>query len=151
MDANIANLNKNSIENVHTIEHPDSGGKTLQEILTNIDIKIIEEKEETLVLDIVGIEAPLANALRRIMLSEVSTMAIEDVNLWQNTSVIPDEVLAHRLGLIPIDVDPRLFRFKQPNEEHSADNCIRFKLHMICKRLEDGTIEGDKVMSGDLV
>ncbi len=36
-------------------------------------------------------------------------MAIEKVNLYQNTSIIPDEVLAHRLGLIPINVDPRLF------------------------------------------
>ena len=36
-------------------------------------------------------------------------MAIEKVNLYQNTSIIPDEVLAHRLGLIPINIDPRLF------------------------------------------
>jgi DNA-directed RNA polymerases I and III subunit RPAC1 len=41
--------------------------------------------------------------------SKIPTMAIEKVNLYQNTSIIPDEVLAHRLGLIPINVDPRLF------------------------------------------
>lgn len=36
------------------------------------------------------------------MLSEIPTMAIEKVNLWQNTSIIPDESLCHRIGLIPI-------------------------------------------------
>lgn len=36
-------------------------------------------------------------------------MAIHKVQVMQNTSIIPDEVLAHRLGLIPIKVDPRLF------------------------------------------
>lgn len=38
-------------------------------------------------------------------------MAIEKVLIANNTSVIQDEVLAHRLGLIPINVDPRLFEF----------------------------------------
>ena len=36
-------------------------------------------------------------------------MAIEKVYIYQNTSLIPDEVLAHRLGLIPIKADPRKF------------------------------------------
>ena len=43
------------------------------------------------------------------MLSEIPTMAIEKVNFWQNTSVLPDEVLCHRLGLIPIKADPSIF------------------------------------------
>lgn len=38
-------------------------------------------------------------------------MAIEKVLIANNTSVIQDEVLAHRLGLIPINVDPRLFDY----------------------------------------
>lgn len=39
-------------------------------------------------------------------------MAIEKVILRQNTSLIQDEVFAHRLGLIPIKVDPRCFKFR---------------------------------------
>lgn len=38
-------------------------------------------------------------------------MAIEKVLIANNTSVVQDEVLAHRLGLIPINVDPRLFDY----------------------------------------
>jgi hypothetical protein len=42
---------------------------------------------------------------------QVPTMAIEKVLIANNTSAIQDEVLAHRLGLIPISVDPRLFEY----------------------------------------
>ena len=59
--------------------------------------------------DLIGVDAAIANAFRRILLAEVPTMAIEDVYIWNNTSVIQDEVLAHRLGLIPIKADPAKF------------------------------------------
>lgn len=42
---------------------------------------------------------------------QVPTMAIEKVFIANNTSLIQDEVLAHRLGLIPIKADPRLFDY----------------------------------------
>lgn len=58
----------------------------------------------------VGVDAPIANALRRILLAEVPTIAIETVYVYQNTSIIADEVLAHRLGLVPLNVDPRVMR-----------------------------------------
>jgi len=48
------------------------------------------------------------------MISEVPTIAIEKVRIWQNLSVIADEVLAHRMGLIPIKADPNDFEFKDP-------------------------------------
>lgn len=38
-------------------------------------------------------------------------MAIEKVLMANNTSIVQDEVLSHRLGLIPISVDPRLFEY----------------------------------------
>ncbi|MEQ2178394.1 hypothetical protein GOODEAATRI_013650 [Goodea atripinnis] len=69
--------------------------------------------------DMVGIDAAIANAFRRILLAEVPTMAIEKVFIYNNTSIVQDEVLAHRLGLIPIKADPRLFEFK--NTVYSKD------------------------------
>ena len=75
---------------------------------------MLKSTQDTLVFDIVGIEAPLANALWWIMISEVPTIAIEKVRIWQNLSVIADEVLAHRMGLIPIKADPNDFEFKDP-------------------------------------
>ncbi|XP_052481955.1 uncharacterized protein LOC128035914 isoform X3 [Gossypium raimondii] len=62
------------------------------------------------------------------------TMAIEKVLIANNTSVIQDEVLAHRLGLVPIRVDPRLFDYLSENDQPNEKNTIVFKLHVQCKR-----------------
>lgn len=43
--------------------------------------------------------------------AQLPTMAIEKVFIANNTSLIQDEVLAHRLGLVPLKVDPRLFNY----------------------------------------
>lgn len=50
---------------------------------------------------LIGVDASIANAFRRILIAEIPTLAIETVFVNNNTSVIQDEVLAHRLGLIP--------------------------------------------------
>ncbi len=52
-----------------------------------------------------GASPAFANALRRAMISDVPTLAIEDVKIYDNTSALFDEMLAHRLGLIPITTD----------------------------------------------
>ncbi len=52
-----------------------------------------------------GTSQPFANALRRAMIGEVPTLAIEDVRIYDNTSALFDEMLGHRLGLIPIRTD----------------------------------------------
>jgi len=68
------------------------------------------QKEKTNIGEIFKFEikAPMSfsNALRRIMISEVPTYAIENVYIYENTSSMYDELLAHRLGLIPIKGKP---------------------------------------------
>ena len=71
--------------------------------LANIEIK--SKTKEELVFDITGVDPTIVNTLRRIMIAEIPTMAIETVIINQNTSIIPDEVLAHRLGLTPLVSD----------------------------------------------
>lgn len=56
-----------------------------------------------------GATPAFANALRRSMIGEVPTLAIEDLRIYDNTSVLFDEILAHRIGLIPIKTDLSLF------------------------------------------
>lgn len=103
---------------------------SLKYFIEHCDIKVKSLTSEDIVFEIKGIEPPLANALRRIMIAEIPTMAIEKVEMWQNTSVIPDENLAHRMGLVPIAADPRIFEFKQEGKPHTAENSLRFRLHV---------------------
>jgi len=58
-----------------------------------------------------GVDAAIANALRRILLAEVPSMAVEDVWFHQNSCIVQDEILALRLGLTPLNLDSRLFQF----------------------------------------
>ncbi|EFO27840.2 hypothetical protein LOAG_00653 [Loa loa] len=118
--------------------------------ISKIKVFIINESEDGMALefDLVGVEAPIANAIRRIFIAELPTMAIEKVYLYQNTSIIPDEVLSHRLGLLPIKADPRLFKMPLAqvvgidesgvdcNEEPAGDperNLI-FEIKVTCSR-----------------
>ncbi|HXX73238.1 MAG TPA: DNA-directed RNA polymerase subunit D [Candidatus Acidoferrales bacterium] len=79
-----------------------------------MEIKILEEKDNSLRFLLGGVSHAYANALRRAMIAEVPAMAIDDVIILENTSVLYDEVIAHRLGLIPLKTD--LDAFVLPEE-----------------------------------
>ena len=82
-------------------------GRSLSDYMRGMRIDIQHKSEEELQFDMIGVDAAIANAYRRIMIAEVPIMAIEKVYMMNNTSLMPDEVLAHRMGLIPIKADPR--------------------------------------------
>jgi DNA-directed RNA polymerase I and III subunit RPAC1 len=97
-----------------------------------------------------GVGPAVANAFRRILLSEVPTVAIEKVFIVNNTSVVPDEVLAHRLGLVPIAVDPRLFEYRGDGDAASESNTVVLRLAVRCSRAPDGQLVADRVTSDQL-
>lgn len=89
----------------------------------------------------------VANALRRVMIAEVPTIAIDLVEIEINTTVLNDEFIAHRLGLIPL-VSDRAWEMKRPfevSDEESELSEIYFSLHVKC--LSDNTLD---VTSDDL-
>lgn len=66
---------------------------------------------------------------------QVPTIAVENVYVWNNTSVIQDEVLAHRIGLVPLNADPSYFEFKSSPQDQATDrNTLVFKLDVTCTR-----------------
>lgn len=96
---------------------------------------------------LVGVDAAITNAFRRILIAELPTLAIEDVYIIKNTSIIQDEVLAHRLGLIPLKGNPEAIRnmtwYKKPESgepeetSHTDYNTVVLELNVQCEWAPD--------------
>lgn len=67
------------------------------QVLTNDDRKISVKLK--------GVSSHYANALRRICLNGIPVFAIDTVDIIENSSVLPDEGIAHTLGLIPLKTE----------------------------------------------
>ena len=78
---------------------------------SNFRIAVSKIEGLNMEFDLIGCDAAVANAFRRILIAEVPTMAIERVYVVQNTGIVQDEILAQRLGLVPIRADPRDFEW----------------------------------------
>lgn len=111
-----------------------------------IDIRHIEGMD--MEFDLIGLDPCFPNAFRRILLSDVPTMAFDRIELYNNTSIIQDEVLAHRLGLIPLKADPRLFEYRPMKDGKMAEatetDTLKFELKVKCswnnKRTKEDTV-----------
>lgn len=114
-----------------------------------MSIKIVESEEDELTFDLMGVDASIANALRRIMIAEVPTMAIEHVYIEMNSSIIHDEVLSHRLGLIPIKVDPLEFVERNDGEDPTSANTIVFSLDVTCPQRRPPSSSSSSTSSSD--
>ena len=74
-----------------------------------MNAKILKEEDEIMQLSISKSDFETANSIRRACMNLVLTMAIEDVEILENNSALYDEVLAHRLGLIPLTTDLKTY------------------------------------------
>ncbi len=80
---------------------------------SRLAVDIIKSSDSKIVVRFKGYPIQYINALRRIAMVEVPIMAIDDVIIYENSSVMHDEILAHRLGLVPLTTP--LNRFNMPN------------------------------------
>jgi DNA-directed RNA polymerase subunit D len=74
-------------------------------------IQILSRKGNMMRFVVEGITPALANTLRRIMISEIPVLAIEWIDIRDNTSVVFDEIVAHRMGLLPLKFEPGKLNF----------------------------------------
>jgi len=107
-----------------------------------VDVKELKPKKA--VIRIEDTSSYFVNSLRRIMLADLPKLAVDNVVIYDNTSALFDEIVAHRLGSVPIPTDLSLLTFKDECvcKGKGCPNCtVRYTL----SKEGDGTI-----YSGDL-
>jgi len=119
----------------------------IKKLSSKLTMKVVKLNKLDMEFDMIGFDPALVNALRRVLLSDVPCMAIEKIHMYQNTSIMQDEVLAHRLGLLPLTADPREFEWTPLDwtpETGTEKNTIEFSLQVKCSK---GSNPGEHVNS----
>ncbi len=111
-------------------------------------IEILNKTDMKVRFLVSGIKPSFAGALRRIMMTEVPTMAIEWVDFKKNDSVMPDEVLANRLGQVPLTFDSKAYIL--PNDcKCKNEGCSRCQVKLSIKKKGPGIVYSDDIKSAD--
>lgn len=153
MQPQIVGINAETVTNVTSTDYP--GHYPGEDHSWDVDVfrsqfKVVfhSNGQHDASFSLIGLDASIANAFRRIMIAEIPTLAIEDVWVNNNTSVIQDEVLCHRLGLIPFKGDKHGIHewmkwYKKPGPDeapfaNSMDyNTVKLELDVECTRQPD--------------
>lgn len=120
-------------------------------------IKILDAKDESLQFLLEDTAPAFANALRRVLIADVPKMAIEDVEFhlgpirgedgkeYESVSPLFDEMIAHRLGLIPVPTDLALYNPRETCPSCKGEGCPNCTIIYSLNKRGPGT-----VTSGDL-
>jgi len=114
-----------------------------------LEVKVLEKDDLNMRLLIKGVDTSFINAIRRNVLTEVPCMAIDEVVIIENSSVLNDEIIAHRLGLIPLKTDLDSYNLPEECTCKSEFGCNLCRVTLtLDKEAKEGTIT---VYSGELV
>lgn len=75
-------------------------------------IKVIEKGKDFIRFEVNGISVEMANAIRRTILREIPILAVDYVDFHENTSAFFDEIIAHRIAMIPLKFNPETINFR---------------------------------------
>ena len=110
-----------------------------------MEVKILEKDNEKIKFIVEGINSALAGELRKIMMTQMPTLAIEWIDFVKNDSALWDEVIANRLGLIPLKYKMKFYNFKDKCK-CNGKGCTHCQVSLKLKKKGPCT-----VYSGDLV
>ncbi|HXW36854.1 MAG TPA: DNA-directed RNA polymerase subunit D [Nitrososphaerales archaeon] len=114
-----------------------------------IRTKLLQDTGNSVSLQLEGIDRSYANAVRRFCIAEVPSMAIDDVVILENSSVLYDEILAHRLGMVPIKTDLDRYVLPEKCDCGSPLGCAKCRVLFVLDAV--GKEKVSTVYSGDLV
>lgn len=112
-------------------------------------VDVIEKSADRIVVKFNNVPRQYVNSLRRLAISEVPTLAIDDVVMLENSSVMHDEAVAHRLGLVPLRTDPGRFVMPHECDCKSTLGCSKCRVLLVLD--SEATDKTKVVTSGELV
>lgn len=118
------------------------------EFKMNIEILEQDKKKGKISFLLKGTDAYFANLLRRLIVEEVPVLAIEDVEFKNNDSALYDEIVAHRLGLIPINTDLKSYNLPE-DCTCKGEGCAKCQLKMVIKANKMGYVYSEELKSKD--
>lgn len=113
-----------------------------------MQIKKIKYKPEKGVFLFKDTEPYYINTLRRTLINDVPTMAIDEINFVENGSALYDEMIAHRMGLIPLTTDLKGYNVKE-NCKCKGKGCARCQLVFKLDKTGPCTVYASDLKSGD--
>ena len=110
--------------------------------------KLSEDKKNGKISLLIATDEVFANTIRRVILEEVPTLAIEDVEFKDNSSALYDEMVALRLGLIPIKTDLKSYNLPA-NCKCTGVGCAQCQLQITLKANKKGYVFAEEAISAD--
>jgi DNA-directed RNA polymerase subunit D len=111
-------------------------------------IKILSKDERKIRFILEDSTPQFANALRRIMMSEVPVLAVDTVCFYNNDSALYDEVISHRFGMVPLWFDAKTF--KTPDDcDCEGKGCSNCQIVFVVDKKGPATVLSKDMKSAD--
>lgn len=126
--------------------------------MTHVEPRVAEEAEDhkmkteknnnELTITFKETHPTLINSIRRTIIDDVPTFAIEDVEFVANDSGLYNEIVAHRLGLVPLKTTPENYNFKSECKCGGV-GCALCEVKLTLKKDEPGYVYSGEIKSND--
>jgi len=114
-----------------------------------LKFELIELREDRIRFLLSGVTAAFANGIRRACMSEVPVLAIDEISIYDNTSVLFDEQISLRLGLVPLQAED-LDQFSRPEEcQCEGAGCPGCRIDFMLSAAGRGTVYSKDIQFTD--
>jgi len=113
-----------------------------------MEIRSLDKSENKISFLVKESTPAFVNSLRRAIIGDVPVMAVEEVEIRKNSSILYDEMIAHRLGLLPLTTDLKSYNLPEKCK-CEGKGCARCQLNMTLKAKGPAVVLASEIKSKD--
>lgn len=111
-------------------------------------VKMLSKTDREIKFIVEGVNAQFVNALRRIAMAETPVLAIDTVDFYYNDSVLYDEIIAHRLGSLPLEFDTKALDLRA-DCDCEGKGCANCQIVLVIDKKGPGMVYAKDIKSAD--